>query len=172
MGAVITVLSHTLKVFNTLRSGNNHSPDSASFPRALGILIPFLSAIAFAFLWVNYSDMNVLENHGRLFIWTFGLFAAILLTKLMISHLTAQKYQPFASKTTVIMFIGMACVASTLSAVEAIPSSEFLSELLVLRVLFVVNLVSYVHLAYGLITEVSQELGICCLTIPYPPKMG
>jgi len=127
-------------------------------------LLPFVLLYSLATLWISFSPQDIMKTHPRIVLWTIGLLFTKLVTHLMISHLCNEEYHPFRRTLIPFFFIaGHVGLSLHQNIIQSIPEDLILIEF------FLVSLLSYCHLVYGLISEVTTILNIYCFRITPKP---
>eukprot|EP00993_Chasmostoma_nieuportense_P000501 NODE_1461_length_1496_cov_69.593134_g1383_i0.p1 GENE.NODE_1461_length_1496_cov_69.593134_g1383_i0~~NODE_1461_length_1496_cov_69.593134_g1383_i0.p1 ORF type:complete len:433 (+),score=120.96 NODE_1461_length_1496_cov_69.593134_g1383_i0:67-1365(+) len=168
--ALLTTIGNVWKVMWSVRAdGHTHGQYADTwlqrhfpFLHALTRLLPMTILAALACVWVAFSPVGIIQQHPRLVCWTIGLLFAKLVTHLMLAHLCAMEYHPLRRTLLPMFFFGghvaldMAINHKALSIDEGLMLYEF----------FLLAVVTYLHMVFGVIGEMKKILGIQCFSIP------
>ena len=79
----------------------------------------------------------------------------------MLAHLCGEEYHPFRKTLVPIFYVTAHCGFSMLEEIY-----DTINEALILKEMFFISLVSYVHIVITVIWEVKNVLGIPVFTVP------
>jgi len=173
--AIVTIIWNgvtvCLKILDTKRVLRSKPGDyseatiaSSSFLVAFTRGLPFISIVIGMTLWMMHSPSDIFVKHPRLFLWTSGLLLSKLLTGLMVAHLCDEEYHPFTKTIAVVCFVGLHALYAIFEHDNLIESWH---EDYALHEFFLISLISYSHMVFSLIWEMTTVLGIRCFVIKY-----
>ncbi|KAF5225257.1 hypothetical protein ECC02_001804 [Trypanosoma cruzi] len=187
---LVTVLGNIIRVYRALHRHNDMSISTSGsivcrihFVHALTRLLPLVSIMFFATLWLLTSPSNIFRRHPRIFCWTFGLLFAKSSIHLMIAHICNAKFHPLHRTFWPFFFLAIHLTLTYCRNVvqwtqhynhgdtSALLSARnvwgvVLDEEQALWCLFVVCVWNYIHLVCTIVRDTAKRLGIPVFTVP------
>lgn len=160
VGAALTLGTHIL---HALRAVHATKARHGCFKAVLRIL-PFLALMAGASVWVGASNENIMLRHPRLVVWTFGLLFCKLVMHLMLAHLAKESYNGYR-KT----LFPMAFIAAYVVLTLAHGKWPVIEESILMEQFFILAVVTYGHMVWGVCQEMTAALGIRVFVIAPQP---
>ena len=134
----------------------------ASLPSACLTLLPFLTLHLTALAWLHYSPTRLFERHPRVFLFACGFLFCNLVCKLMLAHITAQRYRPWRS-VLVPWVVGVGLVLGVGGLRKG--GVGVRGEDWVLYGLLLFNFAAWLHFTVFVIVEITDILGIHAFSI-------
>ena len=134
----------------------------ASLPSAALTLLPFLTLHLTALAWLWWSPTGLFERHPRVFLFACGFLFCNLVCKLMLAHITAQRYKPWRS-VLVPWLVGVGAVFGANRLRKGGIGER--GEDVVLYALLLSNFVFWLHFTVFVIAEITDILGIHAFSI-------
>merc|ERR1711879_1067222 len=128
---------------------------------------PFVSLLFCLACWLRWSPVDIAFHHNWLLMWGIGLLSCKLNMHIMLSHLCATNL--FLMRKTLIpiflygMYAFLQCGANVLP--EAYRIQPILPESMVAKLLMVLVFVTYCHMVYHVIDEITTILNIKCFKV-------
>eukprot|EP01060_Flectonema_neradi_P030603 TRINITY_DN448_c0_g1_i2.p1 TRINITY_DN448_c0_g1~~TRINITY_DN448_c0_g1_i2.p1 ORF type:complete len:423 (+),score=64.07 TRINITY_DN448_c0_g1_i2:249-1517(+) len=136
--------------------------EAGTSPVALSRVVPMIAMLGTAGVWAYFSPTDILSRHPRIYMWTLGLLLCKLVMTMMVSHLSNDSYHPFGK--TLAGFLALSLHGFLTYQYTGTSSPAW--EDLVLHELAAVVVVSYLHMVFSLVWEISTLLDIPVFTVP------
>ncbi|ORC93377.1 aminoalcohol phosphotransferase [Trypanosoma theileri] len=187
----ITCVANFIRVYKAVHKPSAHGKIESGwmsrkmpFIHALTRLLPLITLTLFATLWFLSSPNNIFQKHPRMFSWTIGLLYTKSDIHLMIAHVCGIEFHPLRRTLWPFLFLGAHMTLtfyrnmvnwmrnyklqstsfwflSANSVWDDLPNEEY-----VIWGLFLLSLVSFVHLVYGVVRETADALGVPVFKVP------
>jgi len=121
-----------------------------------------------AFIWYFTSPTNIFYKEIYFCCTIWALSSAILVGELIVCHVTHREFNVF--QTAIIPMLAAVFNANWSTIIGSSTKFPLFNEALVIRVLFAISILQYLHWSLNVIRQICDYLNIFCLRIPYPKQ--